>query len=196
MRTSLTLTIALLASLALPSLAAAKGPVAATMSGPGIDGTRHIGGNSEGRTGTPLGALTMSGGFFEQVFGGNPFGSQSESPRTTRPQGDLGPRYGITYKMPGPSGGSLRQDFYPYARPAPLTYMKPGQRFWGGQRTQGGWFTADKSLLQKLGLPAQPPTSSSNRHLWRWSGLGGGAGVLVAAIGLLFLRRRPRAKPA
>lgn len=195
MRTSLALTIALLASLGLPSLAAAKGPAAATLSGPGLNGTRHIGGNSEGQTSTPLGALTMRGGFFEQVFGGDPFG-ESNSTRAHRPQGNLGPRYRIAYKMPGPGGGAtLRQDFYPYATLAPLTYMKPGQRFWGGQRTLGGWFTADRSLLRKLGLPARPPGSSGSGHLWRWSGVGSGAFVLVAGIGLLFLRRRPRARP-
>lgn len=192
MRTSFALTIALLASLAFPALAAAKGPTAATMSGPGISGTKHLGGNSEGGTGTPLGALTMAGGFFPQAFG-----QQPDPTSTTRPQGDLGPRYGITYRMPGPSeGATLRQDFYPYARPAPLTYMNPGQTFWGGQRTHGGWFTADRSLPRKLGLPAQPPTSrSSGTHVLRWSAVGVGALVLGGAIGLLVLRLRPRGKP-
>jgi hypothetical protein len=198
MRTSLVLTIALLASLALPSLAAAKGPTAATMRGPGISGARHLGGNSEGGTGTPLGALTMGGGFFPQAFGQQPDPTQA-----TRPQGNLGPRYRITYKMPGPSASAtLRQDFYPYARPAPLTYMKPGQAFWGTQRTHGGWFIADRSVRRKLGLPAQPPTPpttgttrSSGTHVLRWSAVGGGALVLGAALGLLVLRRRPRAKP-
>jgi hypothetical protein len=192
MRTSLVVTIGLLASLALPALAAAKGPTAATMSGPGISGTRHLGGNSEGGTGTPLGALTMGGGFFPQAFGQVP-----DPTLTTRPQGSLGPRYGIKYQLPGPSeDATLRQDFYPYARPAPLTYMKPGQTFWDGQRTHGGWFTADRSLPRTLGLPAQPPASgSSGRHVLQWSAAGGGALVLGAAICLLVLRLRPRAKP-
>lgn len=190
MRTSLILTIVLLASLAFPSLGAAKGPAAATMRGPGISGIRHLSGGSEGGPSTPLGALTLDGGFFPQVFGQVP-----DPTRTTPPQGKLGPRYSITYQVPGPNGDAvLRQDFYPYARPAPLTYMKPGQTFWDGQLTHGGWFTADRSLSQKLGLPAQPPTSSGT-HLWRWSGVGAGALVLGAAIGLLILRRRPHAKP-
>lgn len=192
MRTSLALTITFLASLALPALAAAKGPVAATLSGPGISGARLLGGNSEGGTGTPLGALTMGGGFFPQAFG-----QQPDPTLTAQPQGDLGPRYVITYKVPGPSKtGTLRQDFYPYARPAPLTYMKPRQPFWGTQRTHGGWFVADRSLKRKLGLPAQPPASrSSGTHILRWSAVGGGALVLGAAIGLLVLRLRTRARP-
>jgi hypothetical protein len=192
MRTSLALTIALLASLALPSLAAAKGPTAATMSGPGISGARHLSGDSEGGTGTPFGALTMAGGFFPQVYGQAP-----DPTLTARPQGTLGPRYRVTYVLPGPNGDAvLRQDFYPYARPAPLTYMKPGQTFWDGQLTHGGWFIADRSLTRKLGLPAQPPASrSSGTHLWRWLGVGVGALVLCATIGVLVLRRRPHTKP-
>jgi len=190
MRTSLALTIVLLGSLAFPALAAAKGPTAATMSGPGISGIRHLSGDSEGGPGSPLGALTMAGGFFPQAFGQVP-----DPTHTTRPQGDLGPRYSIRYDVPGPNGDAvLRQDFYPYARPDPLTYMKPGQTFWDGHLTHGGWFTAERSLPRKLGLPTQPPTSSSTQ-LWRWSGVGGGVLVFGAAIGLLILRRRPHAKP-
>lgn len=191
MRTSLVLTIALLASLALPSLAGAKGPTSATMSGPGIGGVKHLNGNSEGG-GPPgqLGTLTMSGGFFPQVFAEVP-----DPTHSTRPPGSLGPRYTIAYVVPGPNGNSvLRQDFYPYAKPLPLTYMQPGQTFWGGQKTHGGWFTTESLLPQKLGLPAQPPTSSGT-HIWRWSGIGGGVLVLGLAIGLLVFRLRPRGRP-
>ena len=192
MRTSFTFTLALFVALALPSLGAAKGPTAATMRGPGISGSNHLTGHSEGGTGTPLGALTMDGGFFPQVFGQVP-----DPTLATRPAGNLGPRYSITYKVPGPNGASvLHQDFYPYARPAPLTHMKPGQTFWGSLSTHGGWFSAPKSLPGKLGLPPQPPAARSGTHLWRWSGVGAGALVLGAAIGLLILRRRPHARPA
>ncbi len=163
------------------------------MSGPGISGNRHLGGDSEGGHGTPLGALTIDGGFFSQVFG-----QQPDPTRTSRPHGDLGPRYSITYVMPGPREDAiLRQDFYPYAESGPLTYMAPGQTFWGGQRTHGGWFAAERSLRRKLGLPARRPTSrSSGAHLWRWSGVGGGAVLLGLAIGVVLLRRRPQTRPA
>lgn len=193
MRTSFVLTVALLALLAFPAFGAAKGPSTATMSGPGISGVKHLNGDSEGGTGSPLGNLTMSGGFFPQVFAEVP-----DPTLTAQPKGDLGPRYTITYVVPGPNGDSvLRQAFYPYAKPAPLTYMKPGLKFWGENKTHGGWFTADSSLVRKLGLPAQPPATSSgsHSHLWRWSGIGGGALVLAAALGLLVLRLRPRARP-
>jgi hypothetical protein len=191
MRTSLALTVTLLAVLVFPSLAAAKGPSKAIMSGPGI-GIKHLSGNSEGRPGTALGALTMEGGFFPQVFGQEP-----DPTRTSRPTGDLGPRYRITYKVPGPNGASvLHQDLYPYAKPAPLTYMTPGQTFWGNLKTHGGWFAADTSLRRRLGLPASPPApKSSGTHFWRWSGVGAAVVVVGAAILLFILRRRPHAKP-
>jgi hypothetical protein len=48
---------------------------------------------------------------------------------------------------------------YPYAKPAPLTYMKPGQRFWNTEQAHGGWFRATaalKKVLVRAGLPARP----------------------------------------
>ena len=50
-----------------------------------------------------------------------------------------GPRYTITYTMPGPRTSELRQDVYPYAKPNPVTDTAPGQRYFGSQRTVGGW---------------------------------------------------------
>jgi len=191
MRISLVLTTALLAALAVPALAAAKGPAAATMSGPGISG-KHFTGNSEsGNPNNPLATLTMGGGFFQQVFGQIP-----DPTLPKQPHGTLGPRYTITYDVPGPNAGHsvILQDFYPYASPAPVTYMRPYQRFWGQQRTHGGWFVTDSSLPRKLGLPAQPPASSGT-NVWRWAGIGGGILALAAAIGLLLFRVRPRARP-
>lgn len=191
MRTSSIVPLALVAALIFPSLAAAKGPTAATMRGPGISGGRHLIGQSENGTGTPLGALTMDGGVFPEVFGQVP-----DPTLAKRPAGNLGPRYTITYKVPGPGGVSLlRQDFYPYAKPAPLTYMQR-QTFWGIHSTHGGWFSAPTSLPGKLGLPPQPPAATTGTNVWRWLGVGAGALVLAAAIGLLVLHRRPHARPA
>lgn len=190
-RASLALTVSLFATLAFPALAAAKGPSSATMTGPGISGAEHLNGYSEGGPGSPLGVLTMGGGFFAQAFAEVP-----EPTHTARPQGTVGPRYEITYVVPGPSGGRsvLRQDFYPYARPAPLTYMKPGQTFWSGTRTHGGWFVAPRSLPRKLGLPAQPPRASGT-ILRGWPEIGGGVLIVSLAIALLLVRLRPRAGP-
>ena len=64
----------------------------------------------------------------------------------------------------------LVQDVYPYAQPAPVTYMKPLQFVWQGQRTVGGWYlttTELKIVLEGIGLPADPPSAGGDS--W-WSG--------------------------
>ena len=121
--------------------------------------------------GTPLGSLVQFGGYFPQVFG------QSPDPTTrTRPAGDLGPRYRIVYRVPGPSGAStIVQDVYPYAKPSPVTHMRGGQLFWGGQRTYGGWLVAGaglKTALVEAGLPKLAPSSSGESFPWTWTGAG------------------------
>jgi hypothetical protein len=141
-------------ALVLAGAAAAKGPESASLSGPGLDGSLTITGQGEMGTGTPLGAVVDLGGFFAQMYG------QAPDPTTRAlPHAAFGPRYRITYVVPGPNRIKSRvvQDVYPYAKPVPLTHMKAGQRFWGTRRTHGGWFTASADLtrvLVKIGLPA------------------------------------------
>ena len=177
--------------------ALAKGPLEATVSGPGLEGAVSVRGDGEGATGTPLGRLVESAGFFPLAFG------QEPDPTTaTRPKGDLGPAYTVRFGVPGPDGkdSTLIQTTYPYANP-PVLYMAPGQRFFGGQRTHGGWLLAAdglKPLLVELGLPESAPTAGGDDGL-----LGIDADALavaaVAAIGLallagaaLLVARRPR----
>ena len=73
--------------------------------------------------------------------------------------GVLGPRFTIGYVVPGPNSVASRvvQFFYPYAKPVPLTYMKPGQSYWGARKTLGGCFRSSTALTRALvqaGLPA------------------------------------------
>jgi hypothetical protein len=80
--------------------------------------------------------------------------------KRARPKGKLGPRYTVTWSVPGPNDTSrIRQALYPYAKPRPVTYMRPNQLFWDGRRTYGGWFLAEPALKRTLvavGLPARP----------------------------------------
>ena len=145
-----------LVALALPVAAQAKGPSAATISGPGLDRALAVTGDGE-LTGTALGRLTMTGGFFAQVFG------QVPNPTfAARPSGALGPRFKAVYVVPGPNGVESRlvQWIYPYAKSGPLTYMRPGQAVWEGERTRGGWFRAAglRRILVRMGLPAVSPS--------------------------------------
>jgi hypothetical protein len=191
-------TLGTLAALAATAPASAKGPAAASLTGPGLDHALRIAGYGEGGSGTPLGSLVQFGGFFQQAFG------QSPDPTTrTRPATDLGPLYRVAYRVPGPNGTStLVQDIYPYATP-PVTHMRAGQQFWGGMRTHGGWYVSEPGLraaLVKAGLPASPPASGGSSFPWGWTGLGTGAFVLLL-IGALHRRgiaqhRPPRSSTA
>ena len=149
------LAAAVLVALALPALAAAKGPVGASISGPGLERALSIRGDGEG-PGTALGNLTMASGFFAQTFGQTP-----DPTLRTRPAGTLGARYRVAYTVPGPNGSDSRivQLVYPYAKPVALSYMRAGQPFFDGDRTYGGWFRASKELRRmfvRAGLPAKP----------------------------------------
>ena len=180
-----------LAALVATAPAAAKGPSTASLTGPGLDHAVPVKGEGESGPGTPLGSLVQLGGFFPQVF------LEAPDPTTrTRPTGNLGPRYRVEYRVPGPNanGGKLVQDVYPYAK-TPVTYMSPGQRFWGVNHTHGGWFVAGpglKAALVAAGLPESPPPAASGGSFpWAWLA----AGVLAVVVLLaLVLRRRRNAR--
>jgi hypothetical protein len=191
MRRALPAVAALAAMLLLPGTAVAKGPSAASISGPGLDHAISIQGYGEGANASPLGVLVEQGGFFAQAFEQTP-----SSTSRRRPSTQLGPRYVVTYTVPGGSSGdsTLHQDLYPYAATGPASYMAPNQTFWETQKTPGGWFRGNvqlRQMLVKAGLPARAP-SQREAHAGRLGvALGGGAGVAAAAAALaLFYRRR------
>jgi hypothetical protein len=177
-------TVGTLAALAATAPASAKGPSTASLSGPGLGHALRVTGYGEGGTGTPLGSLVQLGGFFPEVFG------QSPDPTTrTRPSGDLGARYRVVFHLPGPSGtNKVVQDIYPYAKPRPVTHMRAGQRFWGTNRTKGGWFVGEaglKTALVKAGLPKSPPPASRNGSFpWAWT-VSGAVAVIVLLVAAL-----------
>jgi hypothetical protein len=181
---------ALAAMLLLPGVATAKGPSAASISGPGLDHAISIQGYGEGDNSSPLGILVEQSGFFAQVF------QQTPSPTSSRkPSGRLGPRYDVTYTVPGgPNGDSiLHQDLYPYAGNGPVSYVAPNQTFWVSQMTAGGWFRGDvqlKRMLVKAGLPARAPSLTAAHGGRLGVALGAGAGVAVAAAAVALLYRR------
>ena len=148
MRRQLVAGVVLAAALFLPSVAGAKGPESASLTGPGLENrSLAVIGQGEMGPGTPLGTLVDSGGFFAQMYGQVPDPTSS-----VRPRGTLGAQYRVTYVVPGPNGIKSRvvQDIYPFAKPVPLTYMKPGQRFWGTKTAHGGWFRSSVALRRAL----------------------------------------------
>ncbi len=185
-----------LAALFLPGVSLAKGPDAATVSGPGLDDPVALTGYGESSGSTPLGQLVEAAGFFPQAFG------QSPDPTTrVRPDGELGPAYRVVYRVPGSPGhpDTLVQTVYPYASP-PVSHMAAGQRFFGSQRTIGGWIVATRGLKQALvrvGLPSSEPTRRGEDDGVLGVGAGWlllgalGAGAVVAVAGTLLRTRRP-----
>jgi hypothetical protein len=178
------LALIVLVALALPASALAKGPSAASIAGPGLTTIRIAG--AEGST-TRFWRFVEAAGFFEAAYG----------PRLpkTQPEGDLGPRYTITWKVP--SSNRLYQDVYPYAQPYPVTYMSPEQTIYGS-KVKGGWFVGGvklKKALALIGVPTeapQPPPSARHEPPAQASGSGlsardigaiaAGAVILVLAV--------------
>jgi hypothetical protein len=199
-----TLAAVALAALSITSTALAKGASQATINGPGLAATIVLKSDNGGdpTSGSKLGALAERTGFFPAVFGQAPDPMLRERPRGTT----LGPKYTAEFVMPGPNNQSskIRQDLYPFAKPYVLSYTKPGQRFWNGQRTHGGWFQAPvamRTVLIGAGLPSQPPASTSGGDTdWlRWVAIAItiAAGLaLLAVLSLVALRRRPGPAPA
>jgi hypothetical protein len=184
----------------------AKGPIAATIDGPGTGGGIALGGNGEPGSGAPLGNLSDQAGLFPAAFGQTP-----DPMLAGRPKGDLGPRYTITYRLPGPNGEDslIRQHLYPYAGGGPLTYTRPGQRFFGTESTRGGWYRGGAALKQTL-VEAGLPSREGGRVISRpvpaptddgGTGLGNlwPAVVAILLIGVapaMALLARRRARPA
>jgi hypothetical protein len=186
-----TAAIALLAAI-VTTPALAKGASKAKITGPDLGSGITLAG--EGQVGgAQLMQLAQTAGFFPAVFVSDPNPMLS-----TRPHGALGPRYTITYTMPGPSGvDELRQDLYPYAEPSPVAYTKPGQPFFGTEETVGGWYVASTSLKDELvaaGLPESSPVDGRGFAV-RWTAVSAVAAVLavlvVVGVATLRSRRRP-----
>lgn len=177
-----------------PTAAFGKGASEATIVGPGLDRPITLAGEGQAG-GEVLMGIAEAAGFFPAVF------SQTPDPMLDeRPAGELGPRYTITYVMPGPNNelDDLVQSFYPYASPSPVSFVEPGQRFWTTEQTRGGWYVASSSLKDQLvaaGLPREAPTGSPPADS-QWKVVGPAAVlVLVAALGGLaafLMRRRPQ----
>ena len=187
----LTLAAAVLAALVLPTLAAAKEPTQASISGPGFSKTLKLADGAGEFTETPIGRLTTAAGFFPSAVG------QSPDPMLhARPAGPLGPKYTVVWTVPAGTTHRIKQDLYPYARGGAVAYTRRGQPIFD-TTTIGGWYrggTDLKRALMSLGLPAraQRPSSGTNYALLLGLGIPGALG----AAGAVALLRRRRTSPS
>ena len=169
------LAFVLLAAAVLAPAALAKGPSAASITGPGLDRALSVKGTESSGL---LGELTQYVGFFPAAFG------QEPSPMLARRPANLGPRYTIRYVVPGDRIYRLTQDLYPYARGGAVTYMKPGQPIFGAD-SRGGWYHGGADLKRTLvaaGLPRTAPSSSGDSALLLGIGIPGVVLLTVAAV--------------
>jgi hypothetical protein len=189
--------IVLLSAL-LPTVALGKGASEAEIIGPGLADPIFLAGEGQAG-GERLMRIAEAAGFFAATFG------QSPDPMLDRrPTGSLGPRYRITYVMPGPNNelDEIRQDLYPYAQPTPVSYTPPKQPFFGTEQTRGGWYVASTSFLKdalvQAGLPQNAPTGG-NGSTFPWMVVGPlaalGGMLLLGAVAVVVIRRRPQAVP-
>lgn len=188
------LVLVLVGGLVLPATAAAKGPESGSIAGPGLAEPLRLTGLGEpGSVGT-LGRVAEHGGLFA-ALGGPDWGAL----RAERPADDLGPRYTASFVMRDVKRLTVVVHLYPYARPAPVTYVPPGQKPFGTAAMGGGWFVAGDELtaaLREAGLPAAAPAagdgSGSGLELPQPIVLAPALLVALALVtaGALVLRRR------
>jgi hypothetical protein len=186
----LSLAAVAVAALVVPTVAAAKEPAQASISGPAFSKTLKIK-DIDHFNGSQLAELTEESGFFPSAVC-----CQSPNPMLPgRPRGKLGPRYTIVWTVPaGPMTHRVRQDLYPYARGGAVTYMKPGQAIFD-MTTSGGWYRNPllKGTLVGLGLPARAPSGSSDGTNYALlAGVGIPGALVLAGTALVVARRRPR----
>jgi hypothetical protein len=181
--------VLVLAALALPAAALAKGPSEGTISGPGFSKTIKV--LNDGGGGTPGDNLTQAAGFFPAAFG------QSPDPMLhQKPSGALGPSYTIVWTVPGNAGRTIRQVVYPYAKGGGVSYTKPGQPIFG-MGTRGGWFRDPRLTpsLVGLGLPASAPSGSSGTS-WVLIAALAAAGAAVIALLAWWRHQRGQRSPS
>jgi hypothetical protein len=169
--TSLAAGAAIAVTVALASPALAKGTTQASITGPGLAHpvTVSVAAGSEALPGQgdALSSLADQTGLFTVLFG--PSIGDVRMPdmpsrlRTPPAAATLGPKYTVTYTVPGitPAPGQpsdqIRQYLYPRAAGGPVIYTPPGQQGLGRPLQATGWLRGTPQLtatLTRLGIPA------------------------------------------
>jgi len=173
--TALAIGMSVAAAVTLAAPALAKGPSQASITGPGL--THAIVVSGDGEPGQPGRLATLAGQtyLFTVLFGAGGSVPAPVQPRTPLPKASLGPRYTVTYTVPGVTSGSgqqagrIRQDLYPRAAGGPVIYTPPGQAGFGQPLQVTGWLRGSPGLtrtLARLGVPPRPaPQAARQTHL-------------------------------
>jgi hypothetical protein len=171
--------VAATAAVATPALA--KGATQASIAGPGlarpVTVSAQAGGEALPGEGDTLSSLAVETGLFTVLFGPDTGTPGGPSPLRTPPAAaSLGPKYTVTYTVPGVTSGpgqaegQIRQYLYPRAAGGPVIYTPPGQQGFGQPAQAAGWLRGTSQLtatLTRLGVsaaasrPAAPGTAAS-----------------------------------
>jgi hypothetical protein len=166
--TSLAAGMAIAVTVAFATPALAKGATQASITGPGL--TRPITISAQGASealpggGDALSSLAGQTGLFMVLFGsGTGTPDEPSQLRTPPAAAALGPKYTVSYTVPGvtpgpgQANGQIRQVLYPRAAGGPVIYTPPGQQGFGQSLQATGWFRGTPRLtatLTRLGVPA------------------------------------------
>lgn len=141
-RIVLLLAVALVVVLQVPA-AHAKGPAGGVIEGTGIDGVINVAQPGELGQGTPMSRLVEVVGFFDLTFG------ESKLVVAEQPTKTLGDSV-ITITWDMLERSSITQHIYLDAEGGPVTHVAPGQSFWDGWETVGGWMVVTGDLATPL----------------------------------------------
>ena len=176
--TSLAAGAAIAVTVVLATPALAKGTTQANITGPGlarpVTVSAAAGSEALPGQGDALSSLADQTGLFTVLFGpsigdvGTP--DQPSRLRTPPAAATLGPKYTVTYTVPGitPAPGQasdqIRQYLYPRAAGGPLIDTPPGQQGFGQPLQATGWLRGTPQLtatLTRLGIPADASLPSA-----------------------------------
>lgn len=168
--TSLAAGAAVAVTMVLATPALAKGTTQASITGPGLARpvivSAATGSEALPGQGDALSSLADQTGLFTVLFGpsiGDLRMPDQPSRLRTPPAAALGPKYIITYTVPGITPGpgqasdQIRQYLYPHAAGGPLIYTPPGQQGFGQPLQATGWLRGTPQLtatLTRLGVGA------------------------------------------
>jgi hypothetical protein len=210
--------LAITAAVTTPALA--KGATQASITGPGLARPLTVSAQGEALPGQgdPLSTLAGQTGLFTVLFGSASGTPDAPSALRTPPAAaSLGPKYTVTYTVPGVTPGpgqaigQIRQNLYPRAAGGAVIDTPPGQQGFGGPLQASGWLRATPQLtvtLTRLGVPAgtslpstprpastapsaAPKPAGTTASAWLIAAVVSAAAVAIAGT-VLWLRRRSR----